>query len=591
MTATLKIPSLTTPPTTEPDHEPDQHSELSATRHLCAGVYLDRSFRDLVIRKVHNDSRRRVAPSYGFDLVPVVRHAWRAWVLEVVLHTAVLAILTAGLVLHNVLAVITVLCAFATYVLLIFTVRNLVEFLRLRAASEATRWSDRPNSRTRFQNIQEQEKVKRRFKVSFAGCLVLVLTPFLVARSLDSSPRAALPAAIVLAGALLLCGTLVGIVRQLQLNANQRARSLRPAKLTRREEVIDEQQDHACVVYQRPANKKDADPLDLLLDPQESPSPFVGTGKMVNRWLPPMTVQLLRPDPVNAQGLEQREHTTPPFEAHRLVEHLKSALEQLTTDTGSENLPGLRVCHRLYVAEPDVSANRKLFDSDLAFMINRIIDNPLTLAHHFLETSVPIAGGELVTTVLIRVSLKGRCLSLDVATCALTRTPQGFQVTDRFAEHGFTAVVRAAFRDLFKLPGNVLRVWRLVEIPVVVGRAWWAIKDRTRKPRRGVPVSARVALRENAAEDWSDAQLDRTTIYDHMKIIEQRILKAAVDFLKAHDVDTSAFERQATSIINSGVLNMGSGNTVTNNAIGASAKVMLDAAQSLQQQAEKGQSA
>jgi hypothetical protein len=398
---------------TTPDNtrlEPGRHSELSATRHLCAGVYLDRSFRDLVIRRVHNDSRRRVAPSYGFDLVSVVRHAWRAWVLEGLLHIAVLAVLTLGLVLHEALAVVIVLCTFGTYVTLIIAVRNLAAFLRVRAADEATRWLDRPNRRS-HQEIEDQAKRRRRVKASVAGIVVLALLPAGAARSLDTPLRAALPTAVRLAGVLLLCGVLVGVVRQLQLNANHRARSLRPSTLTRRESAIDAQQNHSCVVYRRPAHKKGRNPLDLLLDPDDSPSPFVGSGELVNRWLPPMTVQLIRPDPVHKKGLAQREHTTPPFKAHELVDCLKSTLEQLTTDTGTANLPGLRIRDRLYVPESDVSADRTLLSGDIDFMMSRVIDNPLSLAHHFLETSVPIAGGELVMTVLIRVSLKGRCLT------------------------------------------------------------------------------------------------------------------------------------------------------------------------------------
>jgi hypothetical protein len=64
-------------------------------------------------------------------------------------------------------------------------------------------------------------------------------------------------------------------------------------------------------------------------------------------------------------------------------------------------------------------------------------------------------------------------------------------------------------------------------------------------------------VREEIANAWENAQLDRTTIYDHMKIVEQRILKATEDFLREHGVDTSVFESKATNIINSGVLNMG----------------------------------
>lgn len=582
MTTTLERPSLEKPTRTEPD----QHSELSATRHLCAGVYLDRDFRDLVIRKVHNDSRRPVAPSYGFDLVPVVRHAWRAWALEVGLLTAVLAVLTVALVLHHTLAVITVLCGCAMYLALLDATKNLGALVLLRVESEAERWSNRPDRLPVFLDRDDREKRMRRFKASFAGCVLFGLTPVLVARSLDTSLRAALPATTVLAGVLLVCGVLVGVLRQLQLNANQRAQSLRPDVLTRREKAIDEQQNPKCVVYQRPANKKDADPFDLLTTREQVPSPFVGSGEVVHRWLPPMTVQLLRPDLTKTLDMELREHSVPPFRAQELVCHLRDALSQLTNDAGRENLPGLQVRDRLYVAEPDVSTDRKLLSADDSVM-RQVIDNPLALAHHFLETSVPIAGGELVTTVLIRVSLKGRCLSLDVATCALTRTPEGFQVTDRYGEAGVGAVFRAAIRALFGLPRDVLRLWRVIEIPVVAARAWWAIKDRTHKPRRGVPVSPRVAIREEVAEDWQNAQFDESTISDHMKIIEQRILKAALDFLKAHDVDTSEFEQQATNIINSGVLNMGGVNTISQNAIGASAKIMLDAAQNFQAAAKE----
>lgn len=585
MTTTLERPA----PEIPVKAEPDQHSELSATRHLCAGVYLDRDFRNLVIRKVYNDSRRPVAPSYGFDLVPVVRHAWRAWLLEVGLLTSVLAILTVAVVMHHTLVVITVLCACAMYLALLDATKNLYAFLQLRARSAAEQWSNRRERKRPVRDLEERNKRKRRFKTAFGFCVLFGLIPVLAARALDTSLHAALPVVAGYAGALLLCGVVVGVLRQVQLNANQRARSLRPDSLSRRERVIDEQQDPTCVVYQRPKSKKDVDPLDLLTSQEKSPSPFVGSGQLVNRWLPPMTVQLLRPDLTKSQDMARREHATPPFAAHELVDHLRFALRQLTTDSGSENLPGLRVRDRLYVAEPDVPADRKLLNAT-DFAIRRIIDNPLALAHHFLETSVPIAGGELVTTILIRVSLKGRCLSLDVATSALTRTPSRYQVTDRYGEDGIGAVVRAAFRALLTLPKDVLTVWRLTAVPFLATRAWWATKDRTHKPRRGVTVSPRVSVREKVADEWKSAQLDRTTIYDHMKIVEQRVLKATLDFLKAHDVDTSEFEQQATNIINSGVLNMGGTMIGDNTAVANSAKVMLGAAQELQN-ATKGQSA
>lgn len=566
-----------------PDHEqlePDQHSDVVATRHLCAGVYLDRSFRDLVIRKVHNDSRRRVAPSYGFDLVPVVRHAWVALFLDVGLHLIVAGTITAGLLLGYVLVVVVVACLLGICVLLRIAARNLVEALRLRASSMAGRWSERGDSaQGSYTTREELRKRMRLVKATSIGCVALALTPLVVSRVLHRDISVSFPAVAVMLGVLVAFALAVGILRQLLLNANHRATSLRPATLTRREQVIDDQQSHPCVIYKRPEHRRDADPLDLLLAPSDAPSPFVGTGKLVNRWLPPMTVQLLRPDQGDKQDMAQREHVRPPFATHSLVDHLRDALDQLRTDSGAESLPGLRVADRVYATESDVSADRRLLRKELdGFTLRAIIDNHQSLAHHFLETSAPIAGGELVATTLIRVSLKGRCLSLDVATCALTRTPHEFQRTDAYAEHGVSAVIRAAVKAIFTLPRDAARVWRLVEFPIVLVRAAWATKDRTLTPRRGVHVGARVAVREAAADDWKNAQLDETTIYDHMKIIEQRIIKAAEDFLRAHNVDTSAFEKQATNIINSGVLNMGGTTNVSQAAIGASAQVFLGAA-------------
>lgn len=136
-------------------------------------------------------------------------------------------------------------------------------------------------------------------------------------------------------------------------------------------------------------------------------------------------------------------------------------------------------------------------------------------------------------------------------------------------------MLRAAMRSVFALPTEFTRLWRLVEIPWVLARAGWAVKDRTGIPRRGKAVGARVAVREECSEDWENAQLDTTVIYEHMKIIEQRILKATKDFLEDQEVDVSMFEKQATNIINSGVLNMGGRQEVHQSAVGESKQIFL----------------
>jgi hypothetical protein len=164
---------------------------------------------------------------------------------------------------------------------------------------------------------------------------------------------------------------------------------------------------------------------------------------------------------------------------------------------------------------------------------------------------------EVVTTVFVRVTIRGRTLSLDFSACALTRTPLAFQVLEQYAETGPGAVLRAAARGVGGLPQSLAGLWRLGAVPWVLVRSALAVRDRTITPRRGLMIGSRLSVREEMAEDWDDADLDKITIYDEMKIVEQRLLKATEDFLDARNVDTSIFRRRVFSIINTGVLNMG----------------------------------
>lgn len=538
----------------------DKHSPIdsAATRHLCAGVYVDRSFRDLILRKIHNDARHRVAPSYGFDLVPVVRHAWWSWLLDTGQLLAMLWILVASITIDSLLAAVVVWCVVVLCLLLRGIARVFPEVLRLQVEGVSEHWGLQANTRRRRVSDRGLQSRKRLLKAMLVGCLIAAVAPLVVSYLLKVPLTSAARPAIMISSLLVSCAIVAGVVRQLLLNAVAHAETLRPQTLTRREKIIDEQQDHPCVIYHRPPHKDDeADLLDLLAR-TDTPSPFLGSGRLVNRWLPPLTVQLLRP---GDGSLEQREYTRPPFTAHKLVETLRAALKKLGSDPGAENLPGLEVRDRIYIAAADFPADGGLIRGGLGKLeIWRIVDDHRLTGHHFLETSVPIFGGELVATVLLRVSVKGRCLSLDVATCALTRTPEAYHVIDWFGERGTRAVLRSAVRSALAVPVDVMRMWRLLEVPVVLGWAWWAWwaqKDRTVVPRRR-SIRPKVAVREEIANAWENAQLDRTTIYDHMKIVEQRILKTTRDFLKEYGVDTSVFEKQATNIINSGVLNMGS---------------------------------
>src|SRR5437588_13050959 len=53
-------------------------AHADATRYLCVGAELDVALSHWIVSEFFTLLNRAVAPSYGFDLVPVIRHALRA---------------------------------------------------------------------------------------------------------------------------------------------------------------------------------------------------------------------------------------------------------------------------------------------------------------------------------------------------------------------------------------------------------------------------------------------------------------------------------------------------------------------------------
>jgi hypothetical protein len=52
-------------------------ARTEATRYLCAGAELDEVFSDHIVSELFTQLKRAAAPSYGFDLVPIVKHCFR----------------------------------------------------------------------------------------------------------------------------------------------------------------------------------------------------------------------------------------------------------------------------------------------------------------------------------------------------------------------------------------------------------------------------------------------------------------------------------------------------------------------------------
>ena len=406
---------------------PVQPLEQTATRRLCAGAYVEPQFRDMVVRKVHNDASRRVAPSYGFDLVAVVQHAWRAWALEAGQQAGLVAVIAVAVILSRAAALIAA-CVAGVWWLAARALPVIPELLTLRARSAAARALHRP---ALFGDASRLRELTRLLLLSAAGCVLLAVTAVGAGAAAHRPPLAVAANAAAFVALVAAVCAVTGAVRQMALNRLHRAGLLRRPWVTRRIAMLEEQQDCEYVVYRRsppeePPGKADPDWL-------YQPVPFTGAGKLVHRWLPPLGIQLLRP----GQGrMEEREHAAAPFQAHELVEHLKTAMEPIGVAADPLRMRGFQACDRLYIAEEDVAADRDFLQGPRkADEIDRIIDDPHATAQHFIEMRVS-ASGEVVTTVFVRVTVRGRALSIDFTTCALTRTPDRYGKLDEFRENG-----------------------------------------------------------------------------------------------------------------------------------------------------------
>lgn len=541
-------------------------SPVGATRHLCAGVYLNEGYRELVVREVCTAPSRRVAPSYGFDLVPVMRHAWCATHLSALLRVVVIAAVLVPLALgHGVATVLT-----TVGLVLVWMVPGVTDLLMVVAKHDENQKaarSKRPSVRQLAAPMRDRERQDAKAELKRRGGYAALMAGLSILLVITSPAQGLL--ALYLAMTIVLTALLVGAVRQIRLNRIRVAQKLRPRKLTKREATVARQQEHDCVVFPRPdhlADDEDGEEiLNFTLFGDESP--FVGAGELIHQWNPPMNIQLLR-EGSEKLPLHQREYAEPPFQTHELVDHLRDAVLELRDDQAEIRLPAL-VRDRVYIAESDVSIDRALLGEGRVepARMRGIINGQDPREHHFLEVSVPTIGGELVATVLLQVRVQGRTLSLSFAACALTRTPRTFQRVHEFGWHGYGAVVWSALAELSGLPQRIATFWKVAPYTYYLAKALVGGHERTLRPRRNVHIGTRVSIREEQAQEWGKVQLDKTDILRQVKCIEQRLLASCSGFLQAHGVSVAEFEKHASQIINNS-FNLGNNNNFSNSAVG-----------------------
>jgi len=539
----------------------------AATRHMCVGCYVSHEFRERAMRDVYLERSRQVAPSYGFDLVPVLVHARRASWIDHAQHLIVIAAIIFWVHHDMFAAAITISAVVSWYVL--------KRFWRLFADYGAY---------LRHQgSLAERSHLRRRFRWLLAALIapwiVVIGVAFYWARQvLDAHAAHPQHVAVEVARTILsLMAVVAGaaFVRQLCLGQLQSDPS-RPRTYNGRIEQLRREQYRPITIF-------------------SGYRPFVGSGFEVRTWS--FAQRLRRVGEVGEVPVGELDDNRvprpipsnlgePPFRSTELIEFVKDSIGGLVVDQDPEVvLPTLRIYDKAFVggfrsakltkdATPESIANGH--NDERA--IRELVANPTDPDRHYITCEVIGLNGELVATAFVHTGIQGRSLYLEFTSWAMPPTRINFQIIDLRRGSGLPAYITAIGRAVARMPTEVLRAPR--GLLTLLSRPRYAFRPSFERARDGLrDVGAKFSLRELASNIRPDdkgqitdlpalSYFQRRDIIKYLQIIERRLLSTVMEFLENHDFDTTDYRDRAGSILNTGVLHMGSGNIQAQGAVG-----------------------
>ncbi len=535
---------MSVPQSTESPHQsqrppvpPFPEDPFTATRHLCAGAYLDDTFRNDTLREVYYQPRRVVAPSYGFDVIPVLAHCLRA---------RNGAILRDGLIIGT-LVISACIKWEAIVVVLAFMAVLQSTVATYRLAREAV------GKLRNAEPVALGALAVRVFLLIVGWSLALTIgsigltalfgaaTSSFGGGGFDDATTTVVTTVYgsILLGLLVFCYP-VAFTLWRQTELAKMAPGVRVTQPIRNQRLDDigKQQRGNTTVY-------------------SGFKPYVGSGAVVDSW--GFAQRLVRAeDRVVRDGSRagylppapterQREFAHPPFGAEDLIRYVRANLSNLTPHPGEaeEQISGLTVEDRVCLAGTEVTQLAPYTDPQTMAAVIRF---PTTPARHYLACQVFAWGGELITTVYVHIAVQGRSLYLELTTTALPPSDRRFRIVDLVDGHGSVAWFRA-FRD--GLVDTPRTIWRspLNLVAALINMAVGAT-DSPVQVRRGFDYGARVGVRELGAQPGMRYLIQTQDVVKYKRLIERRVIASVLDYLDECGVDTAEYRARAASVLN-----------------------------------------
>jgi hypothetical protein len=524
----------------------------NATRYLCAAAYLNAAYVNTVIGELVA-SHRAVVPSLGIDLVPIIRHCLNARKAQFVRDLLLTVFLLVGLYIAPTSIAAILVVAFLFGLML-----------------PGVNW----------------ERHSIGFKVLVGLAIILVLGGFIVSALLlpilNSASRS--PSEFgLLAGTggktgyvVLLFLGLVGAVLFIYSYSVFRTFSdrLRPGAEAGRFERTEDR------VEERIAEVAAAQYGNVAIYGGENP--FIGTGVRGTGWSIAIELDHARGQGQGGQWHRPRSRGYVPIDPAELHRVIRARLLKLRDDELPENerISALTV-HDHVVGNGHCRWDSPVMDPSLAMSysqaspeaIDALIHHPAAGLRYYQRVCISDEGQavwsrrrevigstdqEVAVSGFIYVAVEGRMFYLEFVPAVMPPVLHQYHIIDRLpratSSRFITKVVahaaRASFHDIIWAPvGLLATIWRTMAERRSFREEATAVSDYL-----FADLGAHISVREIGSYSSPRTFIQRLDTEKYTKIIERLITDTVFDFLVDKGVDTSAYQANASAIINNGVM-------------------------------------
>jgi hypothetical protein len=550
------------------------------TRRLCAASYLDDDYAHEVVSELTEDEQRAVPPSYGFDVGPVLRHAFRARRRLLIRDIVLSALLLAGIILLPGVTLAWVLVAYG--------------WRQLRPKS---RGSQRPGRWTAATVLFGCALVVV-VCCSFASPLLLMAPAVQPQTSYYGDPYGdpygggtTTPGSTIagLFGTMLLITLAVLPV----FFAAGTAGTLIMFRYRTYRTLVDTLAPRRRTAPPAPPNQRIAQRLAWLDGAQRgnvimhSKNPLMGAGNVVTGWSITLT---LRGRPVAHDGNSGNSANAgpvpsdreAPFDTQRVSPTaMRDVLTARISKLGDSQLPararvpGILVMDQI-VADGERRHNDPLIDPQRKQPLHQaspeaivsIIEHPQGGVRHYLRAAVGTEGKvvhspdgaqvllaqnqEIAVSAFVHIAVEGGKLYAEFLGTVLPPIKRKYHLVDKLRPNAGPLFARAVVDALPEWLDSVVAPYRVLRaLRQIVTTAYNA--DTARRSAHELlsyDHGARLSVRELAAEPAPATFLQELDARKYLKLVEKTVLEALLDYLDDVGVDTSEYRAQMNVIQN-----------------------------------------